>query len=408
MERNKMILNNIEQVDKKVCTGCGLCVEICPKKTINMQEDEEGFIAPVVNNHFCINCGLCLRLCPTTEAVENIFFKNEREYFCGFISDKKTLLNSSSGGVFNVLANHILSQGGYICGCVYNSEMQAVHIIINKREDLELMHGSKYVQSRVNQCFGDIKDLLLNGHRVMFVGTGCQVAALRLFLKVEYENLFCVEILCHGVPSPKLFSEYLKYLEKKLKGKVKNIQFRNKEKRGWGSEHRTCIIYEKKGEIKKYRPILPAYFSAFFYSLNLRESCYKCRFAQLERVGDLTIGDFWGYWEKYKKRIVEGISVVSINSKKGKILVNSIKDKFEFYESLSQKEAIKSNDNFEHPTKRPFERDGFYKGVFNKGYKDLWKKVYLSKSCRKKTIVSIYGALVPAKIRFIINKLRKK
>jgi coenzyme F420-reducing hydrogenase beta subunit len=398
--------NNITRIDKNVCTGCGLCTEKCPPKCISMQMDGEGFFAPVVDESLCANCGRCLRICPTTAAADRLYYQDEREYFASIISHKETLLKSSSGGVFGVLADYVLQHGGYVCGCVYNADMQAEHMIANRREDVERMFGSKYVQSRANQCFAEIKRLLEEGNTVLFTGTACQVAALRLYLGGEYEKLLCVEILCHGVPSPGLFGAYVKHLEKKLGGRVLSVQFRNKEKHGWGSEHRTCVVYQKNGRQKKYRPILPAYFSAFFYGLNLRESCYRCRFAKPERVADWTIGDFWGYWVKYKRRFTEGISVVGINSQKGKQLAESVRGRFVFYDPLTQKEAVKSNDNFEHPVKRPHEREDFYNAVDQKGYKGLWKKTYLGKTHRKKILASIYGAFVPAKIRFFIRKLR--
>ena len=396
--------NSIFQIDKTVCTGCGLCAEKCPKSCIKMVSDEEGFLVPSIDEATCVNCGLCLKSCPTTNASDNLFYLNDREYFCANIKDKETLLKSSSGGMFGVIAEHFIKRGGYVCGCVYNENVQAVHVLTNKTEDVERMYGSKYVQSTAFECFSGVKDLVVKGVEVLFVGTACQISALRIYLGKEYESLLCMEILCHGVPSPKFFADYVQHLEKKLGGKVIDVQFRNKEKGGWGSEHRTCVVYRKKNKIKKHRPVLPAYFSAFFYGLNLRESCYKCKFAKSERLADLTIGDFWGSFAKYGKRFDEGISVVGINSEKGRKIVDSVKGEFAFYDKLTEKEAVKSNDNFEHPIKRPRERSTFYNGIFKKPYKGIWKKAYFTRTYRRKTLASIYGAFVPAKIRFALHK----
>ncbi len=402
-----MAIKSIECIEKKSCTGCGLCAVKCPKDAISMQYDREGFYVPVVNAEACIDCGICLKICPTTDAASPLYHQEERTYFCGTISDQDMLIKSSSGGVFGVLAEYIRKENGCVCGCVYDENMEPVHVLTDNRAQIEKMYGSKYVQSRSYQCFAEIKQKLDEGNKVLFTGTACQIAAIRLYLGKEYEHLFCVEILCHGVPSPKLFGLYVKYLEKKLHGKIENIQFRNKEKDGWGSEHKTCVIYtDKKGNVKKYRPLLPAYFSAFFYGVNLRESCYGCRFAQSERVADLTIGDFWGSWSKYHKRFDEGISVIGVNSEKGKQLLEAVKPQFAFYEKLTEKEAVKSNDNFEHPISRPPERNGFYSDL-NRGYAGLWKKAYLTKTYRRKTMASIYGALVPKDIRYLRHRKKK-
>lgn len=396
----------IEKIAKNQCTGCGLCSEKCPKDCISMVEDEEGFLFPQVDYAKCAECGVCVRSCPATSAADALFSKEERSYFCGIIKDKEMLIKSSSGGVFGALAEYIIGIGGYVCGCVYKDDLETVHMLSNKKQNVEKMYGSKYVQSKVHSCFSEIQSHLNANDIIMFTGTACQIAALRLFLGKNYTNLYCVEILCHGVPSPGFFREYKHYLERKLKGKVMDIRFRDKSRDGWGSEHRTCIIYERNGGLHEKRPILPAYFSSFFYGLNLRESCYQCKFATPERVADLTIGDFWGSWAKYKKRFKEGISVIGVNTQKGRELTKAISDKLNFFEMLTENEAVKSNDNFTHPIKRPTERSLFYDGVMTKGYRGIWEKTYFSKSYRKKTFASIYGAFVPERIRTWVH-LRK-
>lgn len=174
------------------------------------------------------------------------------------------MLKSSSDGVFGTLAEYVLGIGGYVCGCVYTDELEAIHILTNQKSDIERMYGSKYVQSRTEHCFPEISEKLKRGEVVLFTGTACQVAALRLYLDKDYPNLYCAEILCHGVPSPKLFAKYKHYLEKKLRGRVTDIRFRDKRRDEWGSEHRMCVVYEKNGKVCEKRPILPAYFSAFF------------------------------------------------------------------------------------------------------------------------------------------------
>lgn len=395
-------MNSIAKIEKNTCTGCGLCAAVCPKQAITMAPDQEGFLQPNLQEDVCVDCGLCLKGCPVdTKGLE----LDKSSYFCCISAKEDVLLKSSSGGVFGILADHFLQSGGYVCGCVYDEDMKPVHLLTNRPEDVTRMYGSKYVQSECYHCFPQIKKQLAAGDQVLFTGTACQVAALRGYLKKDYDNLFLAEILCHGVPSPGLFAKYVAHLERKLHGKVLDVQFRNKERDGWGSEHRTCVVYQdKKGNVLKYRPLLPAYFSAFFYGVNLRQSCYRCVFAKPERVADLTLGDYWGSWRKYGKRFDEGISVVSVNSQKGSRLAEIVEKNCAFFQMLTQEEAMWSNDNFDHPVKYPAERTAFYQS--QKTYRGLWKKAYLTRTYRKKTLQSFYGALVPAKLRFALHKIR--
>ncbi len=398
----------VSSINAHQCTGCGLCVVQCPRKCIEMSPDKEGFLFPVVDENQCVNCGFCLKECPAISSSDFFAYQGPRTYYSAIIKDKDLLLKSSSGGVFGALANRVIAEGGYVCGCVYDEEMNAVHTVTNDWNCVMRMFGSKYVQSSAYNCYGKIEKLLLDGQKVLFSGTACQIAALRKFLNIGYSNLICVEILCHGVPSPGLFKKYVKHLEKKLSGQVLDVQFRNKEKHGWGSEHRTCVVYKKQGKVKKFRPLLPAYFSAFFYGLNLRESCYQCKYAKIERIADLTIGDFWGAFAKYGKIFNEGISVISVNSPLGYDIIKEIQNQFDFLEVLPEAQAIRSNDNFLHPVKRPREREYFYKDLKKNGYCGLWKKTYFTKTYRRKTLASIYGALVPAKIRYALHRRKKR
>lgn len=394
----------IETIGRNNCSGCSLCSLVCLHQCISMQEDKEGFLQPIINHDICVDCGLCYKLCPCKEQ-----YLEERQpsYYAASIMDKESLKNSSSGGIFIALASSFIKQGGYVCGCVFNENMTAEHICTNHLGDVKRMMGSKYVQSNITQCLKIVKELLQGDNLVLFTGTACQIAAVKRFTN-NAEKLHCVDILCHGVPSPLFLRKYVQHLEQKHRGKLVRLEFRNKEKRGWGSEHRTYYEIEKNGNTKGYRPNLPAYFCAFFWGLDLRESCYNCKFTGTNRVSDITIGDFWGYWACFKKQFPEGISIVSVNSEKGKILFDTIKCEIDIKKELDQVVATGTNTNFYHPTIKPATRDVFYKGIEVMEYKDFKKRVFLDRTSRRKLLVSAYGCYVPEVIRrFVRNHIRK-
>ena len=365
-----------------------------------MEIDSEGFMQPSINHSSCIDCGLCYKKCPCNRQIklESIV----PLYYTAAISDKEELINSSSGGIFISLAKHIISRGGYVCGCIYDSNMKAIHTCTKDLKVVHKMMGSKYVQSDIQWCMDAVKELLDGGSEVLFTGTACQIAAIKSYCR-NRDNLFLVDILCHGVPSPVFFSKYVEFLKRKHNGEVVNIEFRNKKELGWGSEHRTFYEIKKQGKIKGYRPNLPAYFCSFFWGLNLRESCYNCKFAGRNRVSDITIGDFWGYWSYFHKNFPEGISIVSVNTEKGKALFNLVKDDMEFCVELPEIQAKGTNTNFYHPTQRPSTREDFYRDLNNSKYEKFIMRTFFDKTSRKKLLVSAYGRFMPKWIKSIIR-----
>lgn len=393
----------IEEIKINQCSGCSLCANLCPQNSIVMQSDEEGFLYPTVDHQTCIDCGLCLKKCPSKS--ENLFEELKPTYYAINIRDKEDLKRSSSGGVFIALAKMVLAQGGYVCGCVYDDTMKAVHVCTNDLVVVKRMMGSKYVQSNIYECLDRINDLLAEGNKVLFTGTACQVAAVKTKVKYD-ENLILVDVLCHGVPSPLFFDKYVKFLENKYQGKVVNIDFRNKNRDGWGAEHRTYCQIEKLDKLEGHWPILPAYFCAFFWSLNLRESCYNCHFAGEQRISDLTIGDFWGSYTFFNRLIKEGISIVSVNSQKGSITLKAISDSCEIFQDVPTDKAKGSNTNFYHPTVRPQGRTNYYVNLRFRDYRSFIKQTYFDKGCRKKFAISLYGKFCPKFIKNIIRNLR--
>ena len=394
-----------EIIASKVCTGCSLCASVCPKQCISMSSDVEGFPIPVIDTKTCIDCGICYKKCPSS--ISSIKKYPPQKYMAAILDDKYDLLNSSSGGVFIALAKYILSKNGYVCGCIFDDNMIARHICTNNWETIKKMMGSKYVQSDMAGCLLELKELVQEGHLVMFTGTACQVAAIKSLVGWPL-NLILVDILCHGVPSPLFLEKYKIYLQHKHKGKLTRLEFRNKERLGWGSEHRTYYEITKDGKVRGYYPSLPGYFCAFFWGINLRHSCYTCSYAVENRISDLTIGDFWGYWQYYKKRFPEGISIVSVNTSKGVKLYDELASMMKLSEEIDAHSAKASNTNFFHPTIKPSTRDQFYRDIQISEYKSFRLRIFGDRTCRKKLLTSLYGRYCPDFLKkFIRNVILK-
>ncbi len=323
----------IEQVE---CTGCGACFNACPHHAISMKANNEGFLYPAVNSDICIKCGLCEQSCP---AVNPRYDRAEKPECYAAMADNDIRCKSSSGGVFTLLAQDILKQGGVVCGAAYNEQMAVEHILIENEEGLEKLRRSKYVQSNTGDCFSRIKRLLIEGRLVLFSGTPCQVAGLRGYLRKDYDNLLCVDIICHGVPSPKVFQKYLKELD--LGGQVTDVNFRNK-RNGWG--YNSTVTVTTTETCEHFEAKTNPYMKAFLSNLCLRNSCGHCQFNKLPRQGDLTIGDFWqidhcnpAYNDK------KGTSAILVNSEKGKKALKQSVKGFRLLKKVGLEYAVAGN-----------------------------------------------------------------
>lgn len=269
------------------CCGCGACAQRCPQSCITMIEDQEGFKYPEVDHTQCIDCHLCEKVCPvnaSTQPIEPI------ECWAMRSKDEKVVRESSSGGIFTYLANQVLEQGGVVFGARFDDNWNVVHDYVENKSDLYRLQTSKYVQSDTNHIMLKVENFLKEKRLVMFAGTPCQIAALKLFLRKEYDNLYLVEIVCHGVPSPKVWHLYLKEITNNFTGKITDINFRDKST-GW-AKYSVKVVVDNK--IFKSIYDTHPYMKAFLTEFIIRPSCYNCHFKSHRSFADITIGDYWG------------------------------------------------------------------------------------------------------------------
>lgn len=308
------------------CTGCGACANICKKNAISIEPRDGYFLFPSVDEQKCTNCGKCRKICPCLNKSKKVSENGYPLSFGGFIADPEVRKESTSGGAFSVLADYVLSKGGEVCGAAFVDGHTVKHIIVDNKQDLKRLHGSKYVQSFIGSIYREIKEYLDNKRYVLFTGTPCQVAGLKSFLGKDNELLITVDLFCHGVPPQKLFDDYLDEVTDGNIDSVKNFQFRNKAVNGWKNFYITF-------EYSKGKYQCPGnddtYFQGFRDCLTLRKSCTNCKFSKLPRQGDFTIGDFLSLARRELNLTDDkGASTVIVNNPKAKSIFDSIKDQF--------------------------------------------------------------------------------
>lgn len=336
------------------CFGCLACVNICPKKCIDIAYDNQGFIIPNIDENICINCNRCIKVCPVNN---NITLTSPIEVYAGQMNDHSMAQQSSSGGMFQILAKKILEQKGIVCAAKQENDNKLHHIIIHNEKELTTCLKSKYYQSSTDFTFKDIKKYLSDGTNVLFCGTPCQVAGLLSFLGKRYENLVTCDLICHGVPSKKIIDKYINDKEKEYKSKLKEILFRDKIN-GWNNM-RITLTFENG---KRYSQIASYddFYFGFFRGLYYRKSCYHCPFATESRVSDISLGDFWGIeYTNSKLDSQKGISVILVNSQKGKDLLKSIEKSISL-ERHTLDEAKRLNHNLKAPSQMNPKQDKFY------------------------------------------------
>lgn len=360
----------IDIKDKKLCCGCNACVQRCPKKCISVQEDEEGFLYPLVDLSMCIDCGLCEKVCPVLNQGSE---RNPIELFAAANRDVSIRMQSSSGGIFTALAEQIIQEKGVVFGARFDEKWEVKHDYTETIEGLKAFRGSKYVQSRIGDTFSKAEFFLKAGRKVMFTGTPCQIAGLRLFLRKEYENLLAVDIICHGVPSPLVWRKYLG--EKIQQGGLESIQsisFRNKNT-GW--KNYSFQIEYNKNHLKSFFSEYASqniFMKGFLADLYLRPSCYACPAKKLKSGSDITLGDFWGI-QHIKPELDDdkGVCAFIINTRKGIEWQNKLviqKYKFDFTD------VVKGNPSLVYSVDIPEKRAAFYDKLRTSGLIKLVSK----------------------------------
>ena len=395
-------MKNILIVPHEFCSGCGACAGICPKNCISMICDTEGFAYPSVDEQKCIECGVCLKKCPVEKEgasggtpISSVVLQDK---------DDESLKTSASGGAFACIARHVLKQRGVVFGAAYDEKLNVSHIAITEESDLPKLQGSKYVSSDAKDSYKQVKEFLKEGRRVLFSGTPCQVAALKAFLGGDSELLLTLDIVCHGTPSLKLFQKYIQWLEVKKHASVKSFSFRSKKHFGW--THGGAFFNGKK--TFAINPYCDPYYAAFLRGETFRKSCYSCKFANMNRVGDFTAGDFWGYYDM--KNLVgfepqKGLSMLLVNSPRGMDELKQIEGDAAIV-SLDLQTISAGNWNLHHPSVFKPIRDEIYANI-DLPFDELQKKYLYHEEPFMYYVRRLRRKLLPQKLRDALNKLRR-
>lgn len=379
----------ISIIEKEKCTGCHACANECPKKCIDMIADTEGFLYPLVDESRCIHCNLCEKVCPVIEKNRT---SNAPKAYAVINKNEEIRKESSSGGVFTLIAEYVLSNDGVVFGAAFDEDFNVKHILVYSYDDLNKLRGSKYLQSTIGDTYEQVKKLLDNNKMVYYTGTPCQIEGLLKYLKKGYSNLITQDIICHGVPSPRVWKDYLVFISN---SKPKGVSFREKSN-GW-QNYNVNILFENGFEYN-CPSSQDSYMKSFLKDYILRPSCYNCSFKDKIRSSDFTLADFWGI-DNILPQMNDnrGTSLVFLNSKKSQEIFYKIKDKANFQE-VGLDEAIKYNPAAVQSAKKPKGRDEFVRKINSSNFDKVVKKY-----CDPKLLIR-----VKQKLKRIAKRLLKK
>lgn len=348
------------------CCGCTACASICAHDAIIMKPDALGFLYPEVDKDKCVDCGLCEKVCAFNDHYDTSTNLEKPLAYGARHKDMNEVETSRSGAAFIAISDYILEQGGVVYGAGYTDHFRVVHKRATTKEERDEFKGSKYVQSDMTGVFRQVKQDLRDGLTVLFSGTPCQTSGLNSYVgKRLRENLFLVDIVCHGVPSPYMWRDYIAYLEKKQGSPIVWVNFRDKQKYGWAAHHETFKFKSGGGKMS---------FTFLFYKhIMFRKSCGNCHFANTKRPSDITIADFWG-WEKTDPKFNadnKGVSLVLLNTEKGRKLFEAVQDRLN---TIPAKLDDCLQPNMMHATINDPRRDQFEKEYIKKGFKFVYFK----------------------------------
>lgn len=388
-------------VDFEKCTGCGACVQRCPKQCISWVQREFGFRYPQIDEESCVNCGLCEKVCPIDKALEA---PAAQKAYAAVHKDAEVLAKSTSGGAFTAIADATFAQGGIVYGAAMLDGMQVKHIRTSGKNDFEGLRSSKYLQSDTGTTYQMVEQDLKQGKIVLYSGTPCQIDGLKNYLGKDYENLFTADIVCHGVGSQAYFDKYMDFCREKY-GQIKALRFRSKEFAGWSCGGGVVVVASSHCLIKIPYRDFDNYYYAYFLSGDIyRKSCYTCKYANTKRVGDFSLGDYWGVEAlNLSLRTQNGCSLLLVNNQHAMRLLDEI-------ESLDREEttieqAARCNKQLNEPSKLPDSREKRKKEFESLSAEDI-QRIYL-KTHRKTVVKGQLKALMPYRLKLFIRGQRK-
>lgn len=387
-------------VDYEKCTGCGACVQRCPKRCISWTQREFGFRYPQIDKDACVNCGQCEKVCPIDKALE---VSAEQKAYAAVHKDDEVLAKSTSGGAFTAIADAVFAQGGIVYGAAMLDGMQVKHIRTSGKDDFEGLRSSKYLQSDTGTTYQMVEQDLKQGKTVLYSGTPCQIDGLKNFLGKDYENLYTVDIVCHGVGSQAYFDKYMDYARERY-GKIKALRFRSKEYAGWSCG--VVVVVDSSDCLKKipYRDFDNYYYSYFLSGDIYRKSCYSCKYANTNRVGDFTLGDYWGVEAlNLPLQTENGCSLLLVNNRHAMQLLDEIESLDRVETTVEQ--AAHCNKQLNAPSKLMDSRQNRI-GEYESMSGQQIQKEYL-KNHRKTVVKGQLKALMPYKLKLLIRRARK-
>ena len=372
----------INIVDSSTCRGCTACASICNHEAISMKPDALGFLYPEVDISKCVNCGLCDKVCAFNDNYDKSLNFQEPIAYGARHKDMDEVMKSRSGAVFASLSDYVLDNGGIVYGVGYVGHFRVAHKRAVSKRERDEFRGSKYVQSDLSGIFRQVKNDLKAGKKVLFVGTGCQTSGLNSYLKGcsnLRENLILVDVVCHGVPSPFYWRDYVGYLEKNF-GELVGVNFRDKKKYGWKAHHESFVFANGHVEYPRKR---------FYDSISFRRSCFKCHFCNTKRPSDVTIADFWGWEKQNTSANIDnlGLSLVLINTKVGETIWNQIKENFNFFKA---EPYAYLQPNLRQPTKQHVRRMQFEKDYIKRGFEYVYNHIYDERPLWRQILSKVY------------------